>query len=49
MAVKGSPITTPRPATRGGVSRNSDVDLETSSLGTPDIGWIDDGEWVPTA
>lgn len=30
----------------GGVSRATDVDLETSSLGIPDIGWIADGEWV---
>ncbi len=45
-AVKGSPITTPSAGNSGGVSRNSDVDLETSSLGTPDIGWIADGEWV---
>ncbi len=30
----------------GGAARASDVDLELSSLGTPDIGWIDDGEWV---
>jgi hypothetical protein len=30
----------------GGVLRTTDVDLETSSLGTPDIGWVADGEWV---
>lgn len=30
----------------GGTLRSSDVDLETSSLGTPDIGWISSGEWV---
>jgi hypothetical protein len=30
----------------GGIARSTDVDLETSSMGTPDIGWIGDGEWV---
>lgn len=30
----------------GGVGRPSDVDVETSSLGLPDIGWISTGEWV---
>jgi hypothetical protein len=30
----------------GGASRTTDVDLEMSSLGLTDIGWIADGEWV---
>lgn len=30
----------------GGLSRATDVDLELSSLGVPDIGWIGSGEWV---
>jgi len=30
----------------GGALRGTDVDLENSSLGTTDIGWIGDGEWV---
>jgi len=30
----------------GGAGRATDVDLEPSSLGTPDIGWIAGGEWV---
>ena len=30
----------------GGAGRATDVDLEPSSLGGNDIGWISDGEWV---
>jgi hypothetical protein len=30
----------------GGQFRTSDVDIETSSLGGYDVGWIDDGEWL---
>jgi hypothetical protein len=30
----------------GGQYRSTDVDLETSSLGGIDVGWISDGEWL---
>lgn len=32
--------------TGGVTSRGGDVDLETSSDGTPNVGWIADGEWL---
>jgi hypothetical protein len=34
------------PGNAGGLYRTDDVDLETSSSGRADIGWIADGEWV---
>ena len=33
-------------AGNSGAGRSSDVDLETSTLGATDIGWIGTGEWV---
>ncbi|HEX4346662.1 MAG TPA: carbohydrate-binding protein [Vicinamibacterales bacterium] len=30
----------------GGVYRSTDVDIEASSLGGNDVGWIDSGEWL---
>src|SRR5262249_27479781 len=30
----------------GGALRNTDVDIEASSLGGYDVGWIADGEWL---
>jgi glucosylceramidase len=34
------------PGNSGGAFRNTDVDIEGSSLGGYDVGWIADGEWL---